>query len=132
STLTAGRPPHSTPFPYTPLFRSEACARRVRELVAARPRRRDELIGLLGADAMTWNGIGLWIDLVRAPPSGTWERRRADIFAAAEDWLGPSDATAEQGHEHLVRRYLGAFGPAPRKDVADWAGLPVATVPSAP
>ena len=27
-------------------------------------------------------GVGLWIDLVRVPPSGTWERRRADLFAA--------------------------------------------------
>jgi hypothetical protein len=25
-----------------------------------------------------WNGVGLWVDMVRVPPSGTWERRRAD------------------------------------------------------
>ena len=25
---------------------------------------------------------GLWVDLVRVPPSGTWERRRADRLAA--------------------------------------------------
>ena len=35
------------------------------------------------------NGVGLWLDLVRVPPSGTWARRRADVFASAEDWLGP-------------------------------------------
>jgi hypothetical protein len=29
---------------------------------------------------------------------------------------------------HLVRRYLGGFGPAPAKDVAGWAGIPVATL----
>src|SRR5207247_7547781 len=28
----------------------------------------------------------------------------------------------------LVRRYLTAFGPAPRRDIADWAGLPIKTV----
>ena len=33
---------------------------------------------------MAWNGVGLFVDLVRAPPSGTWERRRADIFALAD------------------------------------------------
>ncbi len=40
---------------------------------------------------------GLFLDLVRVPPSGTWERRRADIYALAEDWVGPEDATAEAG-----------------------------------
>ena len=32
--------------------------------------------------------IGHWLHIVRAPPSGTWERRRADLYALAEDWLG--------------------------------------------
>ena len=68
--------------------------------------------------------VGLWLDLVRVPPSGTWDRRRADLFAAAEDWLGPSEATEGEGLELLVRRYLGAFGPAPLADVASWSGVP--------
>jgi hypothetical protein len=73
--------------------------------------------------------VGLWLDLVRAPPSGTWERRRADLFAAAEDWVGPAPAvTAAEATEHLVRRYLGAFGPATRGEIADWAGLPAGAV----
>ena len=103
-----------------------AAARRARSFLADGPRRRSELVEHLGADSVTWNGVGIWIDLVRAPPSGTWEQRRADLYAAAEDWLGPSDATAEQGLDLLVRRYLGGFGPASLKDVASWAGLPVA------
>ena len=102
-----------------------ATARRVRSLLADGPRRRTEITKQLGLDNITWNGVGLWIDLVRVPPSGTWDRRRADLYAAAEDWLGPSDATPAQGLEHLVRRYLGGFGPAPLRDVATWAGLPV-------
>jgi hypothetical protein len=61
---------------------------------------------------------------VRVPPSGTWERRRADLFGLAEDWIGPpGDATARAGTERLVRRYLGAFGPASRKDIAGFTGL---------
>jgi hypothetical protein len=101
-----------------------AAARRARSFLSGGPRRRSELVEYLGADNVTWNGVGVWIDLVRAPPSGTWEQRRADLYATAEDWLGPSDATAEQGIDLLVRRYLGGFGPASLKDVASWAGLP--------
>jgi len=70
--------------------------------------------------------LGLWVDLVRVPPSGTWERRRADRLALAEDWVGPNDSTEEEGLEHLVRAYLRAFGPAAWRDIASWAGLSVA------
>jgi hypothetical protein len=74
-----------------------------------------------------FNGIGLWIDLVRVPPSGTWERRRADLFADAEAWVGPCEAPEEEGLELLARRYLGAFGPASAAQFADWAGVSVTT-----
>jgi hypothetical protein len=70
--------------------------------------------------------LGLWVDLVRVPPSGTWERRRADRLALAEDWVGPPDATEEEGLVHLVRAYLRGFGPASWRDIASWAGIPVA------
>jgi hypothetical protein len=72
--------------------------------------------------------LGLWVDLVRVPPSGTWERRRADRLGLAEDWIGPSDATEDEGLEHLVRAYLRAFGPAPWKDIASWAGVNIAAL----
>lgn len=101
----------------------ETGARRVQKLLSDGPRTRDELLELLGADAMTWNGIGVFIDLVRAPPSGTWEHRRADLFASADQWLGPPDVTRKEAVEHLVRRYLGAFGPARPREIADWAGV---------
>jgi Winged helix DNA-binding domain len=105
-----------------------AAARRVRSFLAERPRRRSELIEYLGADNVTWNGVGLWIDLVRVPPSGTWEQRRADLYAAADDWLGRSNPTREQGVDHLIRRYLGGFGPASLKDMVSWTGLPASTL----
>ena len=71
--------------------------------------------------------LGLWVDIVRVPPSGTWERRRADILGLAEDWVGPCDATEDEGLAHLVRAYLRAFGPSPWRDIASWAGIPVTT-----
>ena len=97
-------------------------AERLRERLAQTPTiRRKELDELVGRPLSS--GVGLWIDLVRVPPSGTWERRRADLYGAAEDWIGPPDASAEEGIELLVRRYLGGFGPAPPADIANWAGL---------
>lgn len=83
-----------------------------------RPQREIEEAGL-------WlPGIGLWTWLVRVPPAGTWERRRADLFGLAEEWVGPEPALSEvEARVHLVRRYLGAFGPAPVADVGHWAGM---------
>ena len=72
--------------------------------------------------------LGLWVDLVRVPPSGTWERRRADRLGLAEDWVGPNGATEADGLEHLVRAYLRAFGPASWKDISSWAGVNVANL----
>jgi Winged helix DNA-binding domain len=70
-------------------------------------------------------GIGLWVDLVRVPPSGTWERRRADRYASAVWWLGPPDIEPAAARRFVVERYLRGFGPARPGDVAAWAGLPV-------
>ena len=97
-------------------------AERLRRFLADGPRRQKEI-----ADAGLWvPGVGIWLDLVRVPPSGTWERRRADLFGLAEDWVGPEpELGEEEAREHLIRRYLGAFGPAPQRDIANWAGMSV-------
>jgi hypothetical protein len=85
---------------------------------------RKELHELLGSDSAVTNGVAMWLDLVRVPPSGTWERRRADLYAAAEHWLGPPPRIDEaDGIELLVRRYLGGFGPAAPAEIANWAGM---------
>jgi Winged helix DNA-binding domain len=99
-----------------------ATARKVaRELSGGGEIRRADLDALVGKDRSL--GAGLWVDLVRAPPSGTWERRRADLFALAEDWIGPPGVDARAAADHLVRRYLRGFGPASRKDVASFTGI---------
>jgi hypothetical protein len=105
----------------------ETAASRLRERLADGPVHRSEIERIVGKDLGF--GIGLWVEMVRVPPSGTWERRRADLFAAAEDWAGPppemeqADAVA-----HLVRRYLGGFAPATKRDIADFCGLSVGDV----
>jgi len=100
----------------------DAAAAELRRALADGPRDARQL-GQLGAGFL--GRIGSWVDLVRVPPSGTWERRRADRLALAEQWLGPSDSTPAEGRAHLVRAYLRAFGPAPWRDIAAWAGISV-------
>jgi Winged helix DNA-binding domain len=106
------------------LEKMPAIARRVRARLEEGPQWRRDLVEELGLDSAQWNGVGMWIDLVRVPPSGTWERPRGDLYALADTWLGRSDAPERQGLELLLRRYLGGFGPASLKDAANWAGLP--------
>jgi hypothetical protein len=98
-----------------------AAAKRLRRFLRAGPRRRKEVEELLGRQAAL--GIGAYVDLVRVPPSGTWEQRRADLYALAEDWLPAPKIRRGEALDHLIRRYLAAFGPAAKKDIADWAML---------
>jgi Winged helix DNA-binding domain len=100
-------------------------AEHTRTLLAAGPRRSKDLMQELGVNNVIWNGIGLWLDLVRVPPSGTWEQRRADLYTTADEWLGPADADTQEGLDLLLRRYLAGFGPAAVRDIADWAGVSV-------
>ncbi len=102
-----------------------AAARKLRKAIGDGTMTRKEIHELLGSDSVVTNGVNMWIDLVRVPPSGTWERRRADLYAAAEHWLGapPEGLDEGDGMELLVRRYLGAFGPSGAGEIANWAGV---------
>jgi len=106
-----------------------AFAKRARTFFRGSVRSRTEIEEFLFANdfprASMW-GFSHWLDLIRVPPSGTWEQRRASMFALAEEWVGALDATEEEGIEHLVRRYLGGFGPASRNDISSWSKVPMA------
>ena len=101
-----------------------AAARKLRTTIGDGTMSRSEIHELLGSDSVVTNGVNMWLDLVRVPPSGTWERRRADLYSTAKAWVGPAgDANEADGIELLVRRYLQGFGPAPVADIANWAGM---------
>ena len=106
----------------------EAAAERVRDALAeAGEMSRQELEAVAGPGRAA--DVGLFVDLVRVPPSGTWERRRADRYAAAETWIGPApDLGEDEALDHLVRRYLSGFGPATAKEIASWAGTTVGDI----
>jgi Winged helix DNA-binding domain len=106
-------------------------AGRVRALLRDGPRKGKEIQDLLLADGyprVAWIGSQVWVDVVRVPPSGTWERKRGDLFALAEEWVGPEKGTEARGLVHLIRRYFQGFGPASMNDLSSWAGIPVTTL----
>ncbi|MGH3043632.1 MAG: winged helix DNA-binding domain-containing protein [Gaiellaceae bacterium] len=113
-----------------------SAAKEVRKTLSGRVMHRDELLDLARRrdperPTHLWNGLAAWIELVRAPPSGTWERRRADLYALADEWLEPSTVTPEESVAILLRRYLTGFGPARLADAANWAGLAPTSVQEA-
>jgi hypothetical protein len=101
-------------------------ARTVRRRLAGGPLLRRDIEGLLGKEAA--RGVGLWLDLVRVPPLGTWERRRADLYGLAEDWLPPVEVSKADAVARVVGSYLSGFGPAPPDDIANWAGMKITDV----
>jgi winged helix DNA-binding protein len=104
----------------------ETAAARLREALADGPLRRSEIDRII--EPRLRIGVGLWLDMVRVPPSGTWERRRADLYSLAEDWVGPCAVSEDDALDLLVRRYLGGFGPATRAELADWAGVGITAI----
>jgi Winged helix DNA-binding domain len=101
-----------------------AAARKAHRVLAAGPLSRAELDEALEKPgSQVFNGIGMYLDLVRVPPAGTWERRRADVYALAEDWIGQPSVAPGEALDLLVRRYLSGFGPAPLGSIASWTGL---------
>ena len=105
----------------------EAAVRALREQLAKGPRRGDELKRILterGLPSFALGGVAQWLEMVRVPPSGTWEQRKADLYGLAEIWTRPTAHAESAGLEHIIRRYLGAFGPASEREIADWGGVP--------
>jgi Winged helix DNA-binding domain len=106
---------------------------RLAVLAAERARTRPELLAALGmprlriedrAPWLVWYGVSAYAGLVTGPESSVWRSHTAGgTFVPARTWLGADGATGDAAKAHLVRRYLAAFGPASRPDVAQWTGL---------
>ena len=111
---------------------SPAVVRRAIALAREQPRTRRELYAALGyADRVDplVNPHPLrqlhWLlsegHLEQTAETALWEPARVARFRALDYELPPAlDARA-----HVIRRYLGAFGPASRADLAYWSGVPL-------
>jgi hypothetical protein len=109
----------------------ETLAAKAQAVLTDGPLKRRDLVEELGIDSQTWNGLGFWVEMVRVPPSGTWESRRADLYGLATDWVGADVADSAAGVALLIGRYLGGFGPASRDDIKAFTGLSLATIDEA-
>lgn len=114
----------------------EDLAFRVGNALSSGPLTRSEIlveIETAGYPKYSFEGVELWLDLVRVPPAGTWEHPLADRYSLADRWTDSSlakiaDVEESDGLDLLLQRYLRAFGPAQIADIASWAGVPAAAL----
>jgi hypothetical protein len=93
----------------------------------ANPDMRDHLAELAveyaGDDAWWW--VRRSAPFVHVPGDVPWSFGRRPSFVAARTWLaGTAFADEAASLEHMVRRYLAAFGPASVPDLGAWSRLP--------
>lgn len=78
-----------------------------------------------GVDAtFLWRRVQGQAHVVHVPPSGVWGYGGQGIYAAADAIIALESPEPEGAFDHLVRRYLAAYGPATKQDVGQWAGIP--------
>jgi hypothetical protein len=78
------------------------------------------------AEAFWWR-VRIHAPFVHAPGEVAWSYGRRPLLVGAPAWLRDRPFESEEaGLEHLVRRYLAAFGPATFADMAQWSGLTIA------
>jgi hypothetical protein len=70
-----------------------------------------------------FQALRLHAHLLHAPETALWTTRPKAIYGVYEE---PRPVDVLAARTAIVRRYLAAFGPATRADIADWSGLRVA------
>lgn len=79
-------------------------------------------------DDRVWRRVRTNAPILHVPgdePHAFGQRNR---FVAAAAWLGVREANEADGTTRLLRRYLAAFGPSTRADVAAFTGLAVGAI----
>jgi hypothetical protein len=69
-----------------------------------------------------WHVARIRAHVLHAPETALWKPAPRTLFAAVAE---PDEVDGLSARIELVRRYLAAFGPASRADIAAWSGMPV-------
>ncbi|MEU3791670.1 winged helix DNA-binding domain-containing protein [Streptomyces fructofermentans] len=72
--------------------------------------------------------VAALVPMAQVPPRGLWRTRAGVRNVLLSSWLGreidpPAADGSDPAGRALVRRYLGAFGPAATADLRAWSGL---------
>ncbi len=114
-----------------PVPEIEALTRRAIEF-SSEPRSMTELREHLAPEARDngdafWWLVKIYAPFVHAPAETSWSYGRRPLLVGAPTWLKEQAfADGSAGLDHLVRRYLAAFGPASLADMSQWSGLTIA------
>lgn len=79
-------------------------------------------------DDRVWRRVRTNAPILHVPGDEAHAFGQRNRFVAAAAWLGQLEAEEGDGTTRLVRRYLAAFGPSSRADVAAFTGLAVSTL----
>ena len=71
-----------------------------------------------------WRRVQAYAHVVHVPPSGIWGYGGQGVYTAAGKVIAGESPPPEEAFDHLVARYLAAYGPATKQDVGQWAGIP--------
>jgi len=118
----------------------ETCARGIhviRETLASQgPLTRAEIVEQLAVHGLHIEGQARPYLLYRAALEGIIclgpDRGAEPAYVLLSDWVQQGQALPQEAaYMELVRRYLGAYGPATPEDMASWSGLPISRIRAA-